>query len=418
MRKRLPLLSLLSGSILFTSAALAQQGEDFAYSITDASNQPNHWVQLRVLNIGTGTYSGTLINGMADKQVAFDAYTKKQFVAGATLNKMGFNEQPAFNSGVAALALDRRNNRLYYTPMFIDQLRYIDLKTMQVFYVTVPFTGKPEKSSDQGNIVTRMVIAADGYGYAMTNDGTQLIRFSTGKKTVITDLGRIADDQANKTVSIHSSCSSYGGDMIADDDGNLFVFSARNQVFRINTETKVATHLGTVNGLPAGFTINGAAVNAENKIVVASAMESTSLFVVDPKTWTAAPLQISGTVWHTSDLANGNLLASGNKKAAEPIELMRSKPVGSAEASAISLFPNPVTDNQFVIQFGQLQAGSYTVQVTDVMGRQVLQQQVNISGEGHVQKISLAQSASKGVYMVKVLDANSKTAFSAKIVVQ
>lgn len=418
MRKRLPLLSFLSGTILFTNAALAQQGDDFAYSITDGSNQPNHWVQLRILNMGTGTYSGSLINGMADQQVAFDAFTKKRFEAGPTPNKMGFNEQPAFNSGVAALALDRKNQRLYYTPMFIDQLRYIDLRTMQVYYVTVPFTGKPEKSSDQGNIVTRMVIASDGYGYAMTNDGTQLIRFSTGKKPVITDLGRIADDQANKNVSIHSSCSSYGGDMIADDDGNLYVFSARNQVFRINTETKVATHLGTVNGLPAGFTINGAAVNAENKILVASATESGSLFVVDPKSWTASPLKVNGTVWHTSDLATSNLLESGNKKAAEPIELMRSKPAGTTEGGAISVFPNPVTDNQFVIQFGQLQAGNYTVQVTDVMGRQVLQQQVNTSGENHVQKISLAKSASKGVYMVKVLDGNSQTAFSAKIVVQ
>ena len=78
---------------------------------------------------------------------------------------------------------DKKNNRLYYTPMFIDQLRYIDLKTMKVFYVADrAFTGKPQKSSDQGNIVTRMVIASDGNGYAMTNDGTQLIQFSTGKK--------------------------------------------------------------------------------------------------------------------------------------------------------------------------------------------------------------------------------------------
>ena len=418
MRKHLPFLSVFSGTLLLATTSFAQADNNFAYAITDGTNQTNGWMQLRVLNMGTGTYSGPLINGMATEQLAFDAFTKKKYVAGAPVNQMGFPEQPAFSSGVAALAFDQKNGRIWYTPMFIDQLRYIDMKTQQVFYVTVPFTGRPVKSTDQGNIVTRMVIASDGNGYAMTNDGSQLIRFSTGKKPVITDLGRIADDQSNKEISIHSSCSSYGGDMIADDDGNLYVFSARNQVFRINTETKIATHLGMVSGLPNGFSINGAAVNAENKIVVASAAASASLFTVDPKSWKASPLQVNGTLWHTSDLANGNLLVSGNKKETAPIELMRSKPVTITENNQVSIFPNPVTDHQFVIRFGQLDAGSYTVQVTDVMGRQVLQQQVNTSGMNHVQSISLSKAIARGVYLVKVLDVNGNSTYQSKIVVQ
>ena len=89
-----------------------------------------------------------------------------------------------------------------------------------------------------------MTIADDGNGYALTNDGAHLIRFTTGKKLVITDLGMLADAPESKGVSIHSSCSSFGGDMIADNEGNLYVFSARNSVFKINIETKVATHLG------------------------------------------------------------------------------------------------------------------------------------------------------------------------------
>ena len=42
--------------------------------------------------------------------------------------------------------------------------------------------------------------------------------------------------------------------MIADNDGNLYVFSARNYVFKVNIETRVATYLGTIKGLPANFT--------------------------------------------------------------------------------------------------------------------------------------------------------------------
>lgn len=417
MRKSLPLLSLLSGAVLTASSLSAQQADRFAYSITDGTNQANNWVQLRIMNLENGNFSGSLLNGTAEKQIAFDAFTKKQ-ITDLGMNKMGFNEQPAFNSGVAALAYDSKHARLYYTPMFIDQLRYYDLKTQQVYYVTVPFTNKPIKSADQGNIVTRMVIASDGNGYAMTNDATQLLRFTTGKKPSITDLGTIVDDQANKNVSIHNSCSSYGGDMVADDDGNLYVFSARNHVFRINIESKIATHLGVVSGLPGNFTINGAAVDAGNKIVVASATDASSLYAVDTRSWTATPLPITGSAWHTSDLANGNLLVSGNKKPVETVDLSRNKPVATDEATeTVSIFPNPVTNNQFVIRFGQV-TGNYTIQVTDVMGRQVVQQSVVVNTENQLQRIKLDPSASKGVYLVKVVDGSNNTTFSSKIVVQ
>jgi len=112
MRKHLPFLSVLSGSLLLAATSFAQQDNNFAYAITDAPNQTNGWMQLRVLNMGTGTYSGTLINGMAANQVAFDAFTKKQYAAAATVNQMGFPEQPAFSSGVAALAFDQKNGRI------------------------------------------------------------------------------------------------------------------------------------------------------------------------------------------------------------------------------------------------------------------------------------------------------------------
>ena len=281
MRKSLPL---ILGTILLAGQAFTQQADRFAYAITDAQPQGPNWQFLRKLDLQTGQYSQVLLSGNDASFLANDATTRKQFSAPLNDQRFGTTVNAAFATGVAAMAYDKRNNRLYYTPMFIDQLRYIDLKTMKVFYVTDQvFTGKPQKSSDQGNIVTRMVIASDGNGYAMTNDGTQLIRFSTNKKLQITDLGAIVDDQANKGISIHNSCSSYGGDIIADDNGNLYVLSARNHIFKINIETKVATHLGAITGLPNGFTVNGAAVNDDNKIIVASAVQGGSLFAVDAK---------------------------------------------------------------------------------------------------------------------------------------
>jgi hypothetical protein len=349
----------------------------------------------------------------------YDATSKKQLTSPVTDKVYGNGVNAAFGTGVAAIAFDSRNNRLYYTPMFFDQLRYIDLRTMKVYYVNDrAFSGKSQKSPDQGNIITRMVIASDGNGYAMTNDGTQLVRFTTSKKLQITDLGTVVDDPSNKGVSIHNSCSSYGGDMIADDDGNLYVFSARNHVFKINIESKVATHLGVINGLPNGFTVNGAAVNDKNQIVVASAVQGGSLFTVDAKSLVASPYPVAGTVWFSSDLANGNLLVSGNKPKLVQTDVVSRTIIGDNGDGKVNIYPNPVTNNQFVIQFNQLEAGAYTLQVTDVTGRQVITQQVNVSGENQAQTIRLAPSASRGIYMVKVMDQSNKSVFTTKLVLQ
>ncbi len=419
MRKSLPFVSLLLGTVLLTTPTIAQQPDRFAYAVTDMPQQGSNWHFLRKLNLQSGEYSQVLLSGNDASFLAYDASTKKQFSTPLTDAQFGNSINAAFATGVAAMAYDKKNNRLYYTPMLIDQLRYIDLKTMKVFYVTDRvFTGKPQKSSDQGNIVTRMVIASDGNGYALTNDGMQLIQFSTNKKLQVTDLGALVDDQANKAVSVHNSCSSYGGDMIADDNGNLYVFSARNQVFKINIESRVATHLGSISGLPKGFTVNGAAVNDENKIVVASAVQAVSLFTVDAKTLVATPYKIAGTVWYTSDLANSNLLVSGARPKPTNTDLISRNIVTNSGDGKINIYPNPITNNQFVIQFNQLEAGSYTVRVTDVMGRQLMQQLVTVSGENQSQTFQIAHSAARGVYLVKVTDTNSKSVFSTKVVVQ
>ena len=419
MRKCLPFISLLIGTAVLTTSTSAQQSDRFAYAITDITQQSANWQFLRKINLQTGEYSQVLLSGNDPSFLAFNAATKQQFTSPLNDQRYGNLINAAFGTGVAAIALDKKNNRLYYTPMLFDQLRYIDLKTMKVFFVADrAFTGKPLKSPDQGNIVTRMVIAADGNGYAMTNDATQLIRFSTDKKSTITDLGSIVDDQANKGVSVHNSCSSFGGDMIADDNGNLYVFSARNHVFKINIESKVATHLGIITGLPEGFTVNGAAVNDENKIIVASAVQGGSLYSLDAKTLVAEKYPFAGTVWQSSDLANSNLLVSETRPQAKNIDVMsRSIPANTGDGK-INIYPNPITNKQFVIQFNQLDAGAYTVQLTDVMGRQVMQRNVNVGGDNQSQSFNVPAAAAAGVYLVKVTDMNNKSVFSTKVVVQ
>src|SRR6266480_7642183 len=149
MRKSL-LVFLLSGISLLTINLLQAQADRFAYAVTDVQKDGANWSYLRKLNLQTGTYSDVLLNGNDASFHAYDAVSKKQFEATPNDTRYSPNLTAAFATGVAAMAYDKKNNRLYYTPMFIDQLRYVDLKTMKVFYVTEqPFTGMPQKSSDQ-----------------------------------------------------------------------------------------------------------------------------------------------------------------------------------------------------------------------------------------------------------------------------
>lgn len=417
MRKNIQSCSVVVVFILLFTIGAHSQNNRAIYAITDIQKLGSNWNYLRKLNLQTMSYSDVLLNGINATQIAYDATTGKQIENFNTVAKYNYPLQPAFSSGVAALAYDKKSNRLYYTPMYIDQLRYIDLKTMKVYYYTdQQLTGIASKASDQGNIVTRMTIANDGNIYAMTSDAVHLLRFSTGKDLDLEDLGALVDDPSNKGISIHNSCSSYGGDMIADNEGNLYIIAASRNVFKVNIDTKVATHIAVISGLPATFSTNGAAVDDNNKIIVSSAADSSfSYYSVDPNSWVATQYKISGDVWRSSDLASSNLLNSKKTSFAALDAVEQSTDLTD---NKIQVFPNPVTENQFTLQFSQLAPGNYTIQITDVMGRQVVQQQVNLSGDEQSENVKLQPNTAKGIYLIKITDRANKSVFSKKLVVQ
>ncbi len=421
MRRVLPA-ALLLASFTLSASFLHAQNDRFAYAITDVSKEGSGWNALRKLDLRTGQYSEVLLNGTNPQTAVFDAVSKKQLTLQADA-KWGNNLHAPFTTGVAAAAYDRKNNRLYYTPMFVDQLRYIDLKTMKVFYVTGEgFSKQGHMHNDEGRIVTRMVIAPDGYGYAITNDANTLVRFSTGKKTRIESLGALVDDPSNNGISIHNRCTSFGGDMISDDKGNLYILSARNNVFRVNTDTKVATHVGTISGLTPTFTTNGAVVDGDGNLLVSSAVDASTYFVVNPRDWSAKPYVAVNGIFKSSDLANSNFLAEPKKDPVLPVANPEPFPDARKNNQALTyqvgVYPNPVTGDQVTIQFRKVPFGNYVLELTDVLGRSVSQKRITINTENQVQVISLDKSNAKGVYMVKVFDSKSQSVYTEKVVVQ
>ncbi|SHF77956.1 T9SS type A sorting domain-containing protein [Flavisolibacter ginsengisoli] len=417
MRRIIPFL--IAASLALSSTQINAQRDRFAYAITDLTKEGAGWNALRKLDLQTGEYSNVILNGTDNRVSIYDAITQKEIKQQPDARYGTLLETP-FGTGVAAAAYDRRHNRLYFTPMFVDQLRYIDLKTMKVYYITgQPFSNSGDMHNDQSKVITRMVIAPDGNGYAISNDGNTFIRFTTGKKPFIEQLGSLVDDASNTNISIHNSCSSYGGDMIADDNGNLFILSARNSVFRVNTETKVATYLGNIKNLPPTFTVNGAVVDPEGSLLVSSAVDASAYYIVNPKDWTALAYKGTNSVYKSSDLANSNYLRSNKTIRPElvNVQLTRFAPTEKF-AKLIAVYPNPVINDNVTVQFNKVPDGEYTIELTDVLGRSVLQRKVTVNQEDQVETMGISRSHARGTYLVKVFDKEKLSVFTQKVLVQ
>jgi len=415
MRRALPFAAL--AAFVFTSSTLRAQNDRFAYAITDLTKEGAGWNALRKIDLQTGQYSNILLNGTDNKMVVYDAVTRKPLLQQADA-KFGTMLQSPFATGVAAAAYDKKHNRLYFTPMFVDQLRFIDLRTMKVYYLNQPFTKLGSMHNDEGKVITRMAIAPDGYGYAISNDGNTFIRFSTGKKTTtIEQLGTLVDDASNNGISIHNRCSSFGGDMISDDKGNLIILTARNVVFTVNTQTKVTKYLGNISGLEQNFTVNGAVVDGDGNLLVSSAIDGNSYYIVNPANWSAKPYATAGGIFRSSDLANSNYLSAKTPKLTTT-DIQRLIHPEEKLANSIAVYPNPVTTSTIRLQFTKVPAGNYTVELRDVLGRRVMERKIAIESDYQTQELKLDRRNTNGVYMVKVFDGNNQSVFTQKLVVQ
>ena len=387
------------------SIAVQAQSDRFAYVVTDKQAGGSNWHFLRRIDLSGATVTQALYEGLNIQRPVYQAESGKAVLSA----------DAPFQSGVAAMALDPRTNRLFYTPMQIDQLRYIDLNTWKTYYVSqTSLAGNRTATADAGAMVTRMTIGNDGYVYALTNDARHLIRFSTGGLPVIEDLGSLVDDPANNGQSVHLSCTSFGGDMIADDKGNLYLMTSAQYLFRIQIRSKVATYLGTIKGLPVGFSVNGMAVTDQNQILVTSAVQP-GYFLVNPTNWTASAWPVKETSWNGSDLANGNVLSS---KAPASVEKAVALPKTRSTKGSIAVFPNPILNQQFQLRLRDLTPGGYQLEVTDMMGRQILRQAVQISTESSTLPVLLPMEQTQGLYLIKLSGLENRQVYQQKFLIQ
>jgi hypothetical protein len=388
---------------LFSKQTNAQTNRAFA--ITSEAKGSYNWTVVREIDLATGAVTKTIYNPADNKAVSYEATAGSRL----TVNPQTF----ATYSGVAAAAYDAKHNRLYYSQMWMNELRYFDLNSNETkVVINTDANYSTGVRNDESNVITRMTFAANGNGYALTNDGNQLIQFTTGDKPAITNLGALIDGKENKNISVHNQCTSWGGDMIADVYGNLYLITYRSHVFKINIQTKVADYIGAIKGLPNGFTTNGAAVDANGNIFLTSAVQAEKYYSVNLSTLEAKVIDNKeATVYNTSDLANANL-AYQNTKA---IPVLASSFVNTNEA--VSVYPNPAINKTFNVKFNKLAAGTYVLEITDANGSKIAAQNIAIKGLQN-QIISLPKQSSVGYYLLKVTNSAGKVVYTDKVLVQ
>jgi len=399
--KPITLLKLSLSCCLLTFFTAQAQQKSAAYAITADSIGGLNWNVMRVIDIN----SGSAINQLGKAPAAPAAALQAKVNANA--------------GRVAACAFDKTTHRLFFATMQTNQLYAVNLNTAGSTPIKVadlnfndPFVSHPEE-----NNITRMVIGADGNGYALTNDADHLFVFATtGQQVRFRDLGSLKDAAANGTNSIHAFCTGWGGDMVADKYGFLYLINIYNKVFKIDVSKMEATYTGTVQGLPAGFYTNGAAVNDEGQIMLGCSTASKGYYQFDIASMTATALPNQhNDVYNASDLASSNLLFQDKNR--DIVSVSPDKM--DINGDDISIWPNPVPvqGNTFNVAFNTLDKGDYIIQLVDMDGKVVASKPVKLGSKRQTIAINYGGGISGGLYVVQVLNSSNVTKTARKIFV-
>jgi Secretion system C-terminal sorting domain len=411
---------LLTAGLVANAFAGNAQDANRGFAITGDGNRDYMWMNIRQVDLGTGQVSNTIFDRTKTNFNITDVDAKK------TLNQTTVNDGTGYSAAlyptssfVAAAAYDRRSEKLFFVPMRIGQLRWMDMsakaETPSFYSIAIPgYT--PSGNTDEANNITRMVLGADNSGYAITNDGNHLYKFSTGRKPSIVDLGSLIDAESNAGLSVHNKCSSWGGDMIADAFGKLYIISATRNVFVVDVDTRITTFKGNITGLPATYTTNGAAVDADGNVILCSATSFDGYYKMSIEDLVAKKIEGSDVKYNASDLASGNLLLQKQADEARAKNVITLAPANSL-VSENTIFPNPISGSSFRVMLGGKYQGAYTVVLSDLAGRAIQSTKTSLTKGQQTQQVNLVNRPVQGTYLVKILDEKGAEILSDKVII-
>lgn len=370
----------------------AHAQQDF-FAITGKDTQSITFNDVRTLDVANGVSGEKIFT--ADSSLRVFSQARKGIV---NEDKNSYNNSQAVT--MAALAYDPSNNNLVYMPMFSSNIYVLNPQTKDITLIDNN-VGKIS-SCDINSHITRMTTGYDGNIYAVNNSGTQFLQISKkGGQYVVNDLGIIKDDAANGKNSFTEIQTGFGGDMIADADNNFYVFAASGNIFKVSTKELKAKFVGKIAGIPDQYSVNGAAVNAHGKVVIASA-KGASMYEVDLSTLQAK--QIPGEEkLHIYDLASKYFI---NDR----------KSLTNTLAGNLEIYPTRVNEHYINIDGGENLKGNSKLSIFDMSGKNVMTQNLSLKNNSLDQKIDL-KGLVIGAYVVSIADESGKVLLNKKILI-
>ncbi len=385
--------SLLSLAVLFSGATAFSQQD--IYALTGKPGTQIQFNELRTLNLGPATSARVLLSADSDINVFSQ---NANSVVRESRQSLHHAQAPA----MAALAYDRVAGEVFFSPMYSSNVYVMNEKSGKI--TLVENTAVKATACDLNSHITRMAAGADGSIYAMNNAGTQLIKIrkEAGKYTV-KDLGSIQDSSPRPEESLRTVQIGFGGDMVADAQGNLYIFSASANVFKVPLKSLTSEYVGKITGLPEGYSLNGAAVSADGGVIVGSA-KSEGLFKVNIDDLIAVSVK-SGSNYPVYDLASAHLLRQHGKTLPE------------TSIAGIEVYPTRVTSGELYIRISNTSVPMALVDLYDSSGTRVLSQRIKPSEDSGSHLINVG-NVKKGMYIVSINTEKGEKLHSVKVLIE
>jgi len=83
----------------------------------------------------------------------------------------------------------------------------------------------------------------------------------------------------------------------------------------------------------------------------------------------------------------------------------------------IKVFPDPVLYDEVNIQLNELPPGNYTIQLTNVLGRKVIQQKAIITGPTQTEIMYIPSYTAQGFYFIRILNEKNIVVGTQKLAV-
>lgn len=285
------------------------------------------------------------------------------------------------------------NGDLFYVPMTNPQVMMINTVSKAGTRIDIPNSVLNPK--DQGTYFARMTTTPDGYMYALNNAGTEFVKVSPNG--TVQNLGAI-QQFADMAQSFDKKFALYGGDMLSDAFGNVYVITASTHVFKINPRSLTSEYLGSINGLPDGYTVNGAAVQQDGSVLLGTTSQK-AFYTLDINTLEATFKTASP--FFVYDLSSPYFL-----RQAEMDQIAQA-------GNDYSLFPTVVRNSQLNIVSNSSESTILNISVWNLSNKQIYSNSVKVQSIGDF-KVNLNGSLQPGIYVLKAVNQNGEEVINTK----